>query len=505
RHLLGLAGYYDFGPYLEELLNEGLVAKDGDAFYLKQLLEAENFVAAFVADRCAARPSNLTKELVAACLAKSQHELNIKYTFEQREAVFLATTSPLLIITGGPGCGKTTTIRALAAAFQAMGKVLALAAPTGKAAQRMAQLCSYPASTIHRLLKFDPRSGRFKYGINAPLCVGDADERRVEALIIDETSMVDLALAKDLFAAIPKDAHLVLVGDKDQLPSVGPGRVFAELLSTPQIKKVVLSQIFRRSDESGITTAAHSINSGIVPNIPVPDGITRSDIYLIERSDPEEAARMVENLVADQIPKKFNFSSTDITVLTPSNRGPLGTIQLNRRLQERLNPPKPNRKELEVRGEKFRLRDRVCQRVNNYQIDQEGVFNGDTGEIYTIDTQKKSMQVELWDGRLINYEGANLSQLSLCYALSVHRSQGSEMPCVVLVLHESHYSLLERQLLYTAVTRAKQLLIVVSTRKALSIATRRATTKRRCTRLQARIEALLASTDISSELEVTST
>jgi exodeoxyribonuclease V alpha subunit len=400
-------------------------------------------------------------------------------------AVESAATYPLLIITGGPGCGKTTIIKALTILFEKAGLSFALAAPTGRAAQRMSQVCSAPASTIHRLLKFDPIFSNFIFNARNPL--------PFDALIIDEASMVDIMLARDLFAAIPKKCALILVGDKDQLPSVGPGRVFGDLVGCKDLRVVALSKLFRRAHESTINSVAYMINTGEVPTIPTPDGITKSDAYFIQREDTDESGRLIESLVSEQIPKKFGFSGADIAVLTPSNRGPVGTIELNRRIQERLNPRSSRSEEeiLEVGDTDFRVGDRVCQRVNNYKIDPSGVFNGDMGTIVGVNREEQKLTVELWDGRLIDYPRGEIGQLSLAYAVTVHRSQGMEVPCVVFAIDNSHFTLLERQLVYTGVTRAKKLLIIVGSKRALAIAAKRAQTKKRCTLLLERVSSRL--------------
>jgi exodeoxyribonuclease V alpha subunit len=274
---------------------------------------------------------------------------------------------------------------------------------------------------------------------------------------------------------------------------VGPGRVFGDLIAVEEVRTVSLSRLFRRKEESAITSVAHLINSGILPEIPEPDGVTKSDAYFLPRVSPEEAGLTIEKLVSETIPKKFGMSGSEIAVLTPSNRGELGAERLNQRLQQRLNPPgsKDSEQEVTVNGHTFRLGDRVCQRVNNYNLDDIGVFNGDTGEIYEIDKQSKTVTVDLWDGRLIKYGMSDLSQLSLAYALTVHRSQGSEMPCVVLALHDSHFTLLDRQLIYTAVTRAKRLLVVVGSKRALSMSVKRTSSRRRNSNLKERIQAQL--------------
>ena len=483
RALLGLADEIDLTPQLDSLIQDEYIVRSEEDLYLRHIYRAEDFAAQFIAARCKApSPLGIDAAQIAHGLAQAAGELGIQFSVEQEQAVRYATEMPLLIITGGPGCGKTTVVRALTSVFNHSKQRILLAAPTGRAAQRLSQVCGLPACTIHRLLKFDPMRGRFLFGPGQPL--------EADVIIIDEASMIDIMLARDLFSAIPASCTLILVGDKDQLPSVGPGRVFSDLISVKEVKTISLSHLFRRAQTSSINEVAHQINSGITPQIPEPDGNIKADAYFIVRSSPEEAASTVEALVAEQLPKKFGLTQDEIAVLTPSNRGPLGTIELNKRLQARLNPPPANGLLPEIIEDEggMRVGDRVCQRVNNYKIDEAGVFNGDTGRVYEVDTKNRSLIVELWDGRLIKYEGPNVHQLSLAYALTVHRSQGSEYPCVVLALSESHYTLLERQLLYTGVTRAKRLLIVVGSRRALHLATQRMSAKKRCTRLRERVQ-----------------
>lgn len=462
------------------LVDQGQLVQRDELLLLPYIDAAESYVSQFIARRV--RPldqASLDAKAIDSAINDVQTELKLEFSLEQKQCVIESYLSPLLIVTGGPGCGKTTIIRAISRLFSNAGKVVRLAAPTGRAAQRMAQVCELDASTIHRLLKFDPRTREFTFGAKEPLIA--------DIVIIDEISMIDIYLARSLFAAISDHTTLVLVGDKDQLPSVGPGRVLGDLLSLSAIKAIGLSRIFRRNDESSISAHAHIINAGQIPEIPTPDGETKTDAYFIPRS-VEDCAATVEKLVADQLPNKFGFSADDILVLSPSNRGPLGIKVLNQKLQEALNPNIDPEQQLEVGDNCLRLGDRVCQRVNNYKIDDNGVFNGDIGRIHQIDKSKNELIVEMWDGRLIKYTRAHANELSLGYALTVHRSQGSEIPCVVLVLHDSHYTLLHRQLLYTAVTRAKKLLIIVGSRRAFSLACRRTSTQRRLTLLAERIQ-----------------
>lgn len=476
KNLLKIESAESLPSLVETLLNEGILERYNDGIYLPQLLRAEESVSRFIVSRIRKRVSPLIDPIaLEKTLLAAEQSLNIEFTEEQRNAVFDSTMHPMMIITGGPGCGKTTIIKALAHVAKRSDKKLILAAPTGRAAQRMSQVCEHPAGTIHRVLKFDPLSNRFVHGSDDPL---DGD-----VVIIDEASMIDIKLAASLFQALPRHSTLILVGDKDQLPSVGPGRVFGDLVDSDRVKTVRLSRLFRRSETSSINTIAHLINAGQVPEIPQPDGVTKTDAYFLPQKDAESAAQTVERLMVDQITKKFDIAANDIVVLTPSNRGPLGTLALNERLQARLNG-NTEVPSITFGSTVFRVGDRVCQRVNNYNIDEAGVFNGDSGTIYSVDTEKRSLIVELWDGRLINYDEGALGQLSLAYAVTVHRSQGSEIPCVVLCLHDSHYVLLERQLVYTAVTRAKKLLIVVGSKRALQLASKRTSTTERFTAIK---------------------
>lgn len=484
--LLGIEEHYELEQGYIALLRDlnYPVIETEDFVGIQTIVEAESFVARAVASRIGASKVRVDDAQVADSIAQTEAELGITLSVEQRETVKRAAREKLLIITGGPGCGKTTVTRALANLFVGSGAILRLASPTGRAAQRLSEVCGVAASTIHRLLKFDPRKNRFTFDEKMPLLA--------DVLIVDEASMLDIHLARSLFAAIPKETTLILVGDKDQLPSVGPGKVLADLLSIPEVPTIGLSLLFRRGAESSINSIAHLINAGEVPPIPEPDGKIKTDAYFIPRATPEEAAKTVENLVASLIPEKFSIPSSDITVLTPMNRGPLGTESLNRRLQQRLNPSIDPEQEIELGETIFRFKDRICQRVNNYDLHEAGVYNGDTGNILEIDKQRGKIAVELWDGRLVNYDKADLNELSLAYAVTVHRSQGSELRCVVLALHDQHYTLLERQLVYTAVTRAKQLLIVVGSRRALQMACKRSRAGERITLLAERIKKLKA-------------
>lgn len=480
RSMLELDPSIDLLAPLEDLKQEGLVVQEGERIYLNELLEAETAVSEFVRARLEPRPEALVDERsIASTVRLVQDELQMSLSEDQKGAITATTTHRLSVITGGPGCGKTTVVRGITTLFEAQNKVIRLCAPTGRAAQRLAEVCGMPASTIHRLLGFVPGQRAFKHNTNDPIIA--------DIIIVDESSMIDIQLAQHLFAAIGEDTTVVLVGDSDQLPSVGPGRVLNDILGSPPVKRVVLSELFRRAEASSITSVAYQINHGTVPDIPSPDGVTKSDSYHISRSDPEECLRTVESLFADQIPRKFGFERNEIAILTPSNRGPLGTISLNDKLQAKVNPPSDPEQELEIGETTYRVGDRVCQRKNNYQLHDAGVFNGDIGNVFQIDRKEGTMTVELWDGRLIEYDRKTAAQLSLAYAMTVHRAQGAEFPCVVVILHSSHYPLLERQLLYTAVTRAKKLLIVCGMKQSMTLACRRTQLSKRYTSLARRI------------------
>ena len=469
----------------------GEAVDDNDAIYIPALHLAELHLARRVSARCdplAAPSPPISNALIEqACneqyVAQDGSNKVIRLSQEQQQAIRFAAERQMVVITGGPGCGKTTVLRTAASLFRRAGLTVKLAAPTGRAAQRMAEVCGMESSTIHRLLRYDPSSRNFVHGRDEPL--------ELDVLIVDESSMIDLPLATSLFNAVPVGARIIVVGDADQLPSVGPGRLLADLLTIDSVPRVRLTQLFRRAEESLITQIAHEINHAEIPSIPVPDGLTKADAYFLEAKEVPDASSLIEKLVVEQIPKKFGFKGNDIMVLTPMNQGDIGVISLNRRLQERLVPMRPGLPSVLIGNLEFRLGDRVCQRVNNYNIHAAGVFNGDQGEIIGIDAESRSVYVRLWDDREVQYPSETLNQLDLAYALTIHRSQGTEVPVVVMALHQSHTIMLERQLIYTGITRAKKLLIIVGTKKALAMAVKRNRSTSRYTGLVDRVEDLL--------------
>lgn len=476
---------------------QGLIVEYQDKFYTPLIFSQERKTAECIIKRSKrgaskSIPEHLVEEVISMRI-QAVDSNPIVLSPEQKDAVKLAATSPLLVITGGPGCGKTTLVRSIGAVFKKAGLRIRLTAPTGRAAQRLQEVCSIEASTIHRLLKFDPMQRCFMHD--------ESNYLPYDVLIVDESSMIDIPLASSLLKAVSPDTRLIFVGDADQLPSVGPGLFFSDLLQIDAVPKVKLTQLFRRAEDSSINDIAYQINKGVPPHIPQPDGTGTKDAYFLPVKDQNAASELIERLVCEQIPKRFNYHAEDITVLSPMNQGELGIIALNKRLQDRLVPKSPGAPIVKMGNTEFRVGDRVCQRVNNYNIHDSGVFNGEQGVIYGLDTEQKALYVKLWDGREITYKAEHISQLDLAYALTIHRSQGSEVPVVVLALHDSHAIMLERQLIYTAVTRAKKLLIVVGTKSALARATKRTRSSKRYTSFKDMVEEELANNNYSTELE----
>ncbi len=406
---------------------------------------------------------------------------DITLSQEQRHAVELAATSRLLVLTGGPGCGKTFTTRTIVDLWRAMGKSILLAAPTGRAAQRLAEMTKQEAKTIHRLLAFDPKTMGFRYNEEHPL---DA-----QAIVVDETSMLDLFLAHSLLKAIPPDAQVLLVGDVDQLPSVGPGMVLRDLIDSQQVPVVRLTEVFRQAAESHIVTNAHRINAGQFPRLTPTTKFAESDCLWLEAAEPILGAEGVCHLISEFLPQHGIDPVHRVQVLCPATRGEVGTRQMNAMLQQVLNPSKPGKVELARGGSVLRVGDRVIQQVNDYQRE---VFNGDIGTITSIDLEEQELTVQFTE-RAVTYDYADLSELALAWAVTVHKSQGSEYPVVIFPIFMQHYLLLSRNLLYTGLTRAKQLAILVGPTKAIGLAIKRVTDRQRYTALADRLKSLSAS------------
>jgi exodeoxyribonuclease V alpha subunit len=398
----------------------------------------------------------------------------IALTDRQREAVQMALTNKVSVLTGGPGTGKTTTLRTVIMALQQRGEKFLLASPTGRAAKRLAEATGAEAMTIHRLLEFSPIGGmHFKRNTENPL--------EAAMVIVDEVSMLDILLANNLLKAVPHNAHLLLVGDADQLPSVGPGRVLRDCLESLAVPSVHLDAIFRQAEGSGIVANAHRINAGDFPAMR-----NLNDFFFFPRAEADPCAELTVELVAERIPRRFGLDSRrDIQVLTPTHRGPAGVANLNVLLQAALNPPIGGRTEHRMGATTFRLGDRVLQLRNNYDLD---VYNGDIGEVAAIDPVEQLLTVRYDGTRDVAYDFGLLDELALAYAISVHKAQGAEYSCVVLPLLTQHYMLLQRNLLYTAVTRAKNLVVLVGDTRAVAMAVKNNRVAARYTGLARRLK-----------------
>jgi exodeoxyribonuclease V alpha subunit len=395
---------------------------------------------------------------------------------EQEEAVRLALTSRVAVLTGGPGCGKSFTVRSVVELARAKGAKIVLAAPTGRAAKRLAELTGHEAATIHRLLQLRP-GGEPSFDASSPL---DAD-----LVVVDEASMVDVILANKLVKAVPPGAHLLLVGDVDQLPSVGAGEVLRDLLSARTLPVVRLTKIFRQAQQSGIVVNAHRINSGQQPEL-----TDFGDFFWFSCDEQEEAPGLVADIVARRIPARFGLDPRrDVQVLCPMHRGPAGAGNLNLLLQEALTPSRDGQPERRYGGRVFRIGDKVTQLRNNYEKGAAGVFNGTVGVVTGMSLEDHVLTVLTDEDEQVEYGFDELDELAHAYAISIHRSQGSEYPAVVIPLTMGSWMMLQRNLLYTAVTRAKRLVVLVGSRRALAVAVRTRGAGRRHTALAYRLRA----------------
>jgi exodeoxyribonuclease V alpha subunit len=377
----------------------------------------------------------------------------------QREALKTVLTSRAAIITGGPGVGKTTLVNSILLILRAKKVECLLCAPTGRAAKRLTETTGLEAKTIHRLLEVDPATGRFQRNEDKPL---DCD-----LLIVDETSMVDVLLMYALLRALPKTSALIMVGDVDQLPSVGAGNALRDLIDSGVVPVVRLTEVFRQAASSNIITSAHLIRQGRMPELRTAEA--GSDFHFVERETPEEIAATLVRLVEDRIPKGHHLDPIrDIQALCPMNRGSIGVRELNSVLQGALNPARPGEPSVERFGWRFQVRDKVIQTENDYKKE---VFNGDIGTIEKIDPVEQELSIR-FDDRLVVYDYGELDEVSLAYAVTIHKAQGSEFPAVVIPVAMQHYMLLQRNLIYTGITRAKRLLVVVGQKKALGLAVR---------------------------------
>lgn len=400
-------------------------------------------------------------------------ETGVEYDEVQLQAIEEAIRSKVMVLTGGPGTGKTTTTQGVIAALKHMGMRILLAAPTGRAAKRMSEATGMEAKTIHRLLEFNPKDG-YKRNDENPL-EGDA-------LIVDECSMIDIVLMNCLMKAVPCSMRVVFVGDIDQLPSVGAGNVLRDLIDSKKIPVIRLTRIFRQAQTSRIVMSAHAINQGRFPDI---SNGKETDFFFIQQEDAEKAAEDIVNLVKNRLPKAYSQKTSQIQVLTPMQRGVVGAANLNMALQNALNPSPTA---LNRGGYSFRQGDRVMQLRNNY--DKE-VFNGDLGYIESVDTEERTLMVNFED-RLVEYEASELDELTLAYATTIHKSQGSEYPIVVMPVLMTHYVMLQRNLIYTGITRAKKICVLIGSKKALSFAIRNMSVLKRNSKLKERLNPEMA-------------
>ncbi|MBI2743770.1 MAG: ATP-dependent RecD-like DNA helicase [Chlamydiales bacterium] len=450
---------------LTTLVKNGYIIQENSHLWVKPLYLAEIGIAREIA-RLSQTPSPLRSVDLPKAIEWVQTQLRIDLAPEQREAVCSGLKEKLMIITGGPGTGKSTITKAILTITSKLTSRILLAAPTGRAAKRLAEITRHRASTIHSLLEMDFTQGGFKRGKDNQL--------ECDLLIVDEASMIDTFLMHNLLKAVPSNARVILVGDVDQLPSVGPGNVLKDLIRSAFIPLIELKQIFRQAAGSTIVTNAHKINQGVFPEIyPKPN----SDFLFFDIEEPEKILEEIVELVSTRLPRSHRFHRFDeIQVLAPMKKGVIGTENLNMVLQQALNPsPSP----LIRMGKSFHVGDKVMQMRNNYQKE---VYNGDIGRISAIDMTEQQVKV-IFDEKSVMYEFSELDEIVLAYAASIHKYQGSECPCIVMPIHTCHFKLLNRNLLYTGITRGKRLVVLVGTKKALAIAVNNEEVKKRYTGL----------------------
>ena len=466
-------------PCVAQLLSEESIVVDDKRVYLPHLYYAEQGAAT----RCYQLSQVQRIELgnIPAEIKAIEQRDGVTFAPRQKLALEKALSHNLLVLTGGPGTGKTTTIKGLIALLEARNKKIALAAPTGRAAKRMSEATGHEAKTIHRLLKFSPSEMAFEKNFENPL--------EIEALIVDEISMVDTVLMNSLLRAVPISASVVLVGDVDQLPSVGAGNVLKDVIASGIVEVVELNEIFRQAQTSHIVTNAHATNRGEMPYV---QNDRDADFFFLEVSEPDQVVETVCGLCAARLPRTYRLDSIeDIQVLVPMYRGETGANNLNQILQDELNP---KGQEMTRGGIRFRVGDKVMQVRNNYDRD---VFNGDIGRVLGIEDDILHMRFQ---DRVIEYEFSELDELVLAYAMSVHKSQGAEFRAVVMPLTTQHYMMLQRNLLYTAITRARELVVLVGTKQALGMAVRNNRVAERHTTLSQRIRAGIVEEPVQENL-----
>ena len=461
----------------QERQAEHIVAETVDGqpcLFLTPLLRAEESVAAHVSRLLSGAPPWGPLD-AARVIPWVEARTGRTLSPSQKDAVARVLTSKVTILTGGPGVGKTTIVTSILTALRAKRLEVVLCAPTGRAAKRLAEATGLNAKTIHRVLAYDPKVHGFTHGPTNPL--------GADLVVVDETSMVDVVLMHQLLRAIPDRAALLLVGDVDQLPSVGPGAVLSDLIASGCVPTVRLTEIFRQAATSQIIVNAHRINQGWMPKEPEGNDTAERDFYVIPADTPEDIQSKLLRVVSERIPRRFSLHPIrDVQVLTPMNRGSLGARALNALLQETLNPQAEPR--VSRFGWTYAPGDKVIQTVNNYDKD---VFNGDIGQVTQVDPDNGVVVVDI-EGRSVTYELGELDEVALAYTATVHKSQGSEYPAVVLPLSTQHYPMLERNLLYTGVTRGKQLVVLIGQPRALGLAVRTVKSLRRLTNLSARLQ-----------------
>lgn len=454
---------------IERMMKTDDLKVEGDAIYLPPFYYAEIGTAKRLRMIISAEAEeNIFTQDQMVDLGRIQKTLGISYDDVQAEAIHRAANSKVMVLTGGPGTGKTTTTQGIIQAFLDKGLSILLAAPTGRAAKRMSEATGREAKTIHRLLEFKPPEG-YKRNEENPL-EGDV-------LLVDECSMIDIMLMNSLLKAVPANMRLVLIGDVDQLPSVGAGNVLRDIIDSEAVPVVRLTKIFRQAQQSRIITNAHKVNEGKFPDI---SNGKNSDFFFLNREEPEVIAKEIVELVKNKLPNYYKVKPSEIQVLTPMQKGIIGAINLNQELQKAINPSMEG---IRRGGYIFKQYDKVMQIRNNY--DKE-VFNGDIGRILEIDTEDNTLTV-LFDGRKVLYEASELDELVQAYACTIHKSQGSEYPIVVMPVSMSHFMMMQRNLIYTGITRSKKVCVVVGTMKALGYAVRNITVTKRNTMLKERL------------------
>ena len=464
---------------LSEMVTEQQLVKELDEeiiYYKPTFYHSERHLAKLLQQKLETKldvESDRVRSWINRFTASNQIELSP----QQYIAVETAAREKVMILTGGPGTGKTFTVRTIVTLWKAMGKKIACAAPTGRAAKRLSEMTGIEAKTLHRLLEFDPSSIGFKRDLDNQL--------DCSAIVVDESSMVDLFMAHSLLKAIPKDALLLMVGDIDQLPSVGPGNVLKDLIASEKIPVVRLTQVFRQAAESAIIRTAHQINNGQIPKLePISMKATSDCLWHSGGTEAEHGVQTICDLIKHYIPKAGFNPAIDVQVLCPMTRGVVGTRNINKVLQQLINPPSEYKEEL-VRGDSIlRTGDRVMQLKNDYNKE---VFNGDLGIVRAIDKMEKEVTID-FDSRDVTYDYADLNEITLAWATSIHKSQGSEYPVVILPLYTQHYVMLSRNLFYTGLTRAKKLALIVGSSKAIAIAVKQVKQQQRYTRLKEKLE-----------------